>query len=190
MSYRLPGSRANLYLSLFSIAIALFLALIWVPMDSGSGLLLKVRRQISIGDALAPTIAAVTIGIGGLLVFMQRKEDGQQALSVHNAAFLVRFLGIMALSFALMRWAGPAVVWVVDLVVDDVLTYRTLRATAPWKYIGFFTGGTAMIAALIAGSEGGLRLRTVFIAMLATAVLIALYDLPFDDLVLPPNGDV
>ncbi|MCG6902347.1 MAG: hypothetical protein LJE68_06650 [Rhodobacter sp.] len=185
-----PATRANLYLALGSIALALVVALVWARYDSGSGLILKVRRQVSIGDALAPTIAAAMIGLGGVMVLLQRHAAEQPGLSLANLRFLTRFLVLCAVSFALMRWTGPAVVAAINLFGEGDLSYRLLRDTAPWKYIGFAAGGTLLITVLIADIEGRLTARSVIIAVLAIAALIALYDLPFDDLQLPPNGDV
>lgn len=183
-------SRANLYLSMGSVAFALLLALVWVRYDSGSGLILKVRRQVTIGDALAPTMAAVIIGLGGILLFFQSKDADQPRLSARNTAFLLRFLLILVVGFALMRWTGPFAIWVANIITDADLTYRALRGTAPWKYLGFFIGGTFLITTLIASTEGRLTRRNTMIGVVAILALIALYDLPFDDLQLPPNGDV
>lgn len=177
-------ARTNLYLSIGCIGFALLLALVWAPMDSGSGLIHKVRRQVSIGDALAPTLAAAIIGLGGVMVFFQRNAKNQFGLTRANLLFMLRFLLILAIGFALMRWSGPLIASMFDA------DYRVLRDTAPWKYIGFFVGGSLIITALIASTEGRLSLRAICIAVAATMTLIALYDLPFDDLLLPPNGDV
>jgi len=38
--------------------------------------------------------------------------------------------------------------------------------------------------------EGRLSVVSVGVAILATIILIIIYDFPFDDLLLPPNGDV
>ena len=179
-------ARANLYLSLGCIIFALILALVWVPMDSGTGLIHKVRRQVSIGDALAPTLAAIMIGIGGLMVLRDRHAPDQPGLTRANIAFVLRFLAILAVSFALMRYSGPLLVW----LFDGDQGYRNLRDTAPWKYIGFLVGGSTLITALIASAEGRFSWRAVSIGCAAALALIMLYDLPFDDLLLPPNGDV
>jgi 4-amino-4-deoxy-L-arabinose transferase-like glycosyltransferase len=179
-------ARANLYLSLGCIGFALLLALVWAPMDSGTGLIHKVRRQVSIGDALAPTLAAVMIGIGGLMVLRERHAEDQQGLTRANLVFVLRFLFMLVVGFALMRYSGPLLVW----LFGGDQEYRNLRDTAPWKYIGFFLGSSALITALIASTEGRFSRRAVVIAVAATLALIALYDLPFDDLLLPPNGDV
>jgi hypothetical protein len=179
-------ARANLYLSLGCIGFAMLLAFVWAPMDSGTGLIHKVRRQVSIGDALAPTLAALMIGLGGLMVFRDRHAPSQQRLTRANLIFMLRFLAMLAIGFALMRYSGPLLVW----LFGGDQEYRNLRDTAPWKYIGFFLGGSTLITALISSTEGRFSWRTLLIAVAATLALIALYDLPFDDLLLPPNGDV
>jgi len=179
-------ARANLYLSLGCIGFALMLALVWAPMDSGTGLIHKVRRQVSIGDALAPTLAALMIGIGGLMVLRERHAPDQQSLTRANLAFVLRFLIMLAIGFALMRYSGPLLAWL--FAADQ--EYRNLRDAVPWKYIGFFLGSCTLITALIASTEGQFSWRAITIAIAATLALIALYDLPFDDLLLPPNGDV
>ncbi|MDJ0825757.1 MAG: hypothetical protein QNJ16_09670 [Rhodobacter sp.] len=190
MSPRLPSARTNLYLSLGSIGFALVLGLVWAPLDSGTGLIETVRRQVTIGDALAPTLAAGMIGLGGVLVLAQRRAPDPGGLGPANLGFLLRFLAVIAVAFALMRWTGPVAVTLANVAVADDLTYRALRDTAPWKYLGFFAGGSFLIATLISAVEGRPTLRAVLIAAATTLALIAVYDLPFDDLLLPPNGDV
>lgn len=88
-------------------------------------------------------------------------------------------------SFAVMRWLG--------LIAAAALTengYRPLRDTAPWKYVGFFFGDTLLVAALIGLVERRVSWRAILVGAGAAVVLIVVYDLPFDDLLLPPNGDV
>lgn len=190
MSNSSVPSRANLYLALAAIAGALLIAFVWVPMDSASGLILKVRRQVSIGDAMAPTLAAGMIGLGGLLLLVQKEATHQKALSWINIKFLIWFLSVCLVALLLMRWSGPLAVWTAGHFVDMDGGYRSLRDTAPWKHIGFVLGGVFLVTALISRVEGQVRLRTLFVALLAVGALIALFDLPFDDLLLPPNGDV
>jgi len=61
---------------------------------------------------------------------------------------------------------------------------------APWKYLGYLLGGTLLIAGVVAWIERGVRWRSVVLAFGVVLALAMLYDLPFDDLLLPPNGDV
>ena len=78
----------------------------------------------------------------------------------------------------------------INIVVTGGETpYRVLRATAPWKYLGFALGGTVMTFGLIALSQHRPSWRLAALAFVATLVIALLYDLPFDNLLLPPNGD-
>ena len=86
-----------------------------------------------------------------------------------------------------MRWTGPAAV---ALFGPEGVGYRALRDTVPWKLIGFLCGGTVMILGPIVLVERRLRWQAVAVAVVATVAMIVIYDLPFDDLLLPPNGDV
>lgn len=177
--------RANVLLGLLACAMALMVALIWVPLDTSTGLIEKVRRQVTIGDGLAPTLAAGFILLGGLLVLLFEPTENARRVTPRNLLFLCTFLLIVCVAFMIMRWAGPAIG---ALILED--GYRPLRDTAPWKYIGFILGGTILIAGLIGLVEGRVSLRGVVLGLLAALALIAVYDLPFDDLLLPPNGDV
>ncbi len=179
-------SRANLALGAVAIAFALVVAVVWVPLDTATGLIETVRRRVSIGDALAPTVAAFFVFVGGgLIMLRERHGPPEHAITLANLKFLAILLGTLAISFAVMRWAGPAVA---TLATED--GYRPLRDTVPWKYIGFVLGGSALVTGLIAMVEARLSLRAIVIGLLATLAMLAIYDLPFDDLLLPPNGDV
>lgn len=183
-------SRTNLYLSVFCIVAALVLAVVWVPLDTGTGLIEKVRRQVTIGDALAPTLAAVVILIGGIIVFVQEREPYPNGVTFGNLRYLGLLLATLAFSFALMRWSGPLAVAAANIMSSQEMDYRALRDTAPWKYIGFVLGGGFLVTALISAVEGRVSYRAVLLALMTVGVLIAVFDLPFSDLLLPPNGDV
>jgi hypothetical protein len=47
-----------------------------------------------------------------------------------------------------------------------------------------------MVFGLISMMEGRMRWRTLIISILAVIFLIIVYDLPFENLLLPPNGDL
>ena len=68
--------------------------------------------------------------------------------------------------------------------------YRILRDTVPWKYTGFVIGGILLVFSLICFVEERLSWRALLISIGAVVGIILLYDLPFDDVLLPPNGDV
>jgi len=185
------SSKSNLYLGLFCLAVALFLVIVWIPLDTDTGLVEKVRRRLVVGDALAPTVAAVFLAIGGLsLVFIERNASSQPHLTAQNLRFLGSIFGVLFIGLTVMRYAGPLAVWITNLMAGESLEYRLLRDTAPWKYIGYFFGGTLMITGIIALVENGISGRGLRIAVLAVIVLMVIYDFPFDDILLPPNGDV
>lgn len=180
-------SRSNLITGLVFLAFAVLVAFIWVPLDVETGLVEKVRRRIMIGDALAPTVAAFFIGLGGLvLVLFERKAPDQPSVKLANVTFVGIQIAILVIGFLIMLYAGPLAV---SLFSGDT-EYRLLRDTAPWKYVGYFLGGIFIVAGLISQSEGRLTLRSIVIAIGVVVALIIIYDVPFEDLLLPPNGDV
>ena len=177
-------------LGLLCIAFALLLIAVWVPLDTETGIIEKVRRHLALGDALAPTVAGLFILVGGLMLALQAAPDSAKAITSRNLAFLARLLVLLIASTVLMRWSGPLAVTASNALTGGDLSYRLLRDTVPWKYIGFVLGGMTLVAGLVTLVEQRLTWRTLAIALAAVLVLIALYDLPFDDLLLPPNGDV
>ncbi|MCY3994766.1 MAG: hypothetical protein OXF07_01365 [Rhodobacter sp.] len=181
-----PRSITNHVLGIGCIAASLTAIFLWIPSDTSTGLVETVRRQVSVGDALAPTVAAGFVLAGGALV---HHRDGTASAKTRvtpgNLRFLVVLLSILAVSHAVMRWAGPAAA---GLVTEE--GYRALRNTIPWKHIGFFLGGSLLVTGLISSVEGRVTVRSILIGALATLAMIAVYDLPFEDLLLPPNGDV
>ena len=181
MFSRLHGDK---WFGLLAIAFALVLVFVWVPLDVETGLIEKVRRQVRLGDSLGPVLAGGVIFIGGLLVFLQPNDDGP-TLSLDNLAWVAMLLVIITISMTLMRFAGPLVT---SLLSET--PYRALRATPPWNYIGYLAGGTFLIAALISVVRGKLTLSAVLVGIAASLLFALFYDVPFDDLLLPPNGDV
>lgn len=188
----MPGlSRSNLILGLGVIAFAALLLVVWIPRETKTGLIEIVRRQVVIGDALAPSLAGLVLLIGGaLLVTVERRAEGQAVPDPANLAAAAALVAVVGIGLVVMRHAGPVAVWLVNAATGGELEYRLLRDDAPWKYIGFLLGGTFTIAGMVVMIERRLSLRAVLLALLAVLAMIALYDLPFDDLLLPPNGDV
>ncbi|MEX0283293.1 MAG: hypothetical protein AB3N23_01650 [Paracoccaceae bacterium] len=185
------ASRSNLVIGLLAIAFSALALFAWIPLDTETGLIEKVRRQITVGDALAPSVAAVFVGVGGLLlVVFERRAPNQPVLSTENLLFVLRLLVVIAIALLTMRFAGPAIVWLANVIQGTELEYRLLRDTVPWKYLGFLMGGTIMVFGMISVVEGQLRLRLLFISIAAVLAVMFVYDVPFEDLLLPPNGDV
>ena len=178
------SSNKNRWLGLFFLIFALVLIFVWVPLDTDSGIAEKVRRKWVIGDAFAPTIAGVILLLGGLITLGAPGSD-RTYLTRGNLEWTCLLFGLFMVSTALMRYSGPVIA---ALIADQ--GYRPLRATIPWKYIGYLSGGTILVGGLSGLVRTEQRLSDWVIAFI-TAVLIALaYDLPFDDLLLPPNADI
>lgn len=177
---KLPATTA---LGLGCIAFALILAFIWIPLDTETWLVERKRGRYIVGDSLAPTLAAGFILMAGLLLLFERRTPDYHPTR-HNLAFIgaISIFGIVGI--LLMRWAGPVAA---SLAGEE---YRLLRDTAPWKYIGFAIGGGTMIFCIVSFVEQRITWRAMWVALAAVIGIIFLYDLPFDDVLLPPNGDV
>lgn len=176
---------SDFIVGLCGLVLGCLVLFLWVPLDVESGLIEKVRSQIVIGDALAPSVAAAILIIGSLLTILQSFQNSRGIkLGRNNLLFIVLLLALLGTSLAVMRWAGPLSA---KLLNTD---YRILRDTIPWKYIGYFLGGIGMVFGLISMMERRLRWVMLIVSILAVVILIALYDLPFENLLLPPNGDV
>lgn len=189
----------NIGVALVFLAFSAFALLWWIPTDVESGVLLKERRSIVIGDAMAPTMTALGMLIisGALLIgsFFQTpvsKPDDlierSIGITTENFANMAALLTILAASLACMVWAGPLTVMAMQTVGFDVPSYRLLTDTPPYKYIGFSLGGIVLVYGLISWITAQMGLRAWLTALGAVAVLIFVYDVPFDTLLLPPNG--
>jgi len=169
-------------------ALALF---VWIPADSETAMIETFRRQTYLGDAFLPSVAAAAMlfaALGQIAVTLVRPRDrwGPRLFDHVTVSFFLSFTFIVGLSLALMFWAGP-LLW--DMLGDDERTYRQMRDTAPWKYLGFVLGGMFMVGGIITLIEGRLKPRTLVLAFGFTAFLILIFDVPFSTILLPPNGD-
>lgn len=183
-------NRSNLVLGVFFVIFALAVMLIWVPMDTDTGLIEKIRRQVTIGDALAPTVAGGFVLIGALLLLLfERNAPEQPEIDLISLGFSGLVLGLLITSFLIMLFTGPVAVALVNAFTGSELEYRLLRDTTPWKHLGFVLGGTLAITGTISLTEGRFTARALGAGIVAVLVMIAIFDLPFDDLLLPPNGD-
>ena len=173
------------------IIFALILIFVWIPLDVESGIIEKIRSRKSIGDAMAPTMAGVLLLLSGSLLLLS-KGKGQSAsgLSWTNVKFVTSIVLGTIIILLVMRWAGPAMVSIAKALGSELDNYRSLRDTAPWKYIGFISGGTLAIFLLISFAERRLKPSRFVISFLLCTAIAFFYGIPFDDLLLPPNGDV
>jgi len=184
-------ARSNLYIGLFFLIIALFAMFVWIPLDTETGLTEKARRRILIGDALAPTVACGFILLGGLLlVFRERTAVDQPVMTRSQLGFLTQTVSVIIIGILVMRYAGPVVAEMANLLRAEPIEYRLLRATPGWKHVGFVAGGAIIVTGMITIVERKFTRRAVLTALIAVLLIIAVFDLPFEDLLLPPNGDV
>lgn len=181
---------AELALGLCVVVLALLAIFAWVPNDTATGIIQKIRGRQSIGDAMAPTLAVLLIGLSGLLITLEsRRKSAQEAphVSLFNLGFLGVLTGIFLASVLLMRWSGPLLV---GLFGPEGAVYRDLRDTMPWKLSGFVIGGTFLVGGLISLMQRRVSWTAVCVGLLTVGLLIAVFDLPFSDILLPPNGDL
>ena len=176
---------ANAVLGLACILFALAIAFLWVPLDTDTWLVERSRGRFTVGDSLAPTLAAVFIFVAGLMLLREVRGSAERP-TLENLRFIGAMIAFGVLSLLAMRWAGPAAVALFATGEE----YRLLRDTVPWKYIGFALGGGALVFAMIAFVEERLSWLALLVALMAVAGIILLYDVPFEDVLLPPNGDV
>lgn len=177
----------NLGLGLLVIALAFFALILWVPSDTVSGLMQYKRGRQSIGDGMAPSLAFGLMVMSGLLIVLKaRVPDDVAQLSRSNLVFLSLVLGVCVFALLTMIYLGP---FAVDLFGASEDTYRNLRDSAPWKHLGFAFGGIFLVSGLIGLVEHKLTVNAFFIGLATVLVLIGIFDIAFDNLLLPPNGD-
>ncbi|MFT5507299.1 MAG: hypothetical protein ACI89J_000363 [Hyphomicrobiaceae bacterium] len=186
----------NLGLALCFIAASLLTLFVWIPNDIESGVLIEERRSIDVGDALAPTAAAIAVLITSIALLLSSLLANRNAVSSEppvgvsrsNLISIVTMALLLIVSLQLMVWGGPLTVKVLQSVGVALPEYRLLTDTIPYKYVGFVVGGFTLVCGLITWIEGRTGWRVVFTAIAAVVVLIIVYDVPFDSLLLPPNG--
>jgi hypothetical protein len=185
---------AEITVAIIILVFALFVAMLWVPIDSETPAFYTFRRQTNIGDAFLPLVAAVGMAVFAaihvILSWRRVRDDGSDApFDALSMLYLLIFFGIMAVSLGLMFWSGPLLLSQFYGSGESAPTYRQMRSSFPWKYIGFVVGGTVMVFGLITLVEGRMRWNRLLIAILSVLVLILIFDVPFDTILLPPNGD-
>ncbi len=187
-SGRIDGERI---VGLVCIVAALAVGFAWIPLDVESGIVERVRGRQAIGDALAPAAAACLLGLGGLLLLLApRRGDIPAVPGRDTLGFIVRLALIVLPALLAMRHAGPLTVEALQALGLDLADYRLLRDTPPWSYLGYLAGGTVLVAGLIGLVRHRLDWRILALGFAVALALALAYDLPFDDLLLPPNGDV
>lgn len=187
----------NIAIGLVFIVLSLITLIWWIPSDIETGVIYVERRDIEVGDAMAPTMAALTVLLTSIALMLSALLAGRDSasseppigLSKSNTTSIAAMAFVLIVSLTLMVWAGPLLVQVMQAAGSDIKTYRLLTDTVPYKYTGFAIGGFVLVAGLISWIEGRVRWQAVVTGIGAVLVLILLYDVPFDTLLLPPNGE-
>ncbi|MDG2034578.1 MAG: hypothetical protein P8J29_11615 [Rhodospirillales bacterium] len=191
----MPLDRWTFGLGLLFVVLSTITLVIWIPNDIEGGLIETFRTQKSIGDALGPTVVAVCALIASLLMavtsFFSRAKipSDRPTPDLQSLSFEMRVAAVLIVPLVVMAYSGPLTVDAMNAMGYEIGSYRELRDTLPYKYIGFLVGGFMMIFGLIGVIENRLSTSASIVALAAVIVLIALYDVPFDNLLLPPNGD-
>lgn len=187
----------NIAIGLAFIVLSLITLIWWIPSDIETGVIYVERRDIEVGDAMAPTMAALTVLLTSIALMLSALLAGRDSasseppigLSKSNITSMAAMAFVLIVSLALMVWAGPLLVQVMQAAGSDIKTYRLLTDTVPYKYTGLAIGGFVLVAGLISWIEGHVRWQALVTGIGAVLVLILLYDVPFDTLLLPPNGE-
>jgi hypothetical protein len=182
-------------LAIFFVAGSLFTLFVWIPIDIETGVIETFRRRVTIGDAMAPTVMAaailvVSIVMGILAVIRPEPSTSKvkEGLDKQSFVFLARLIVAVSVSLALMVYLGPLVVDMVNAFGGEIGSYRQLRATYPYKLIGYVVGGFTLIYGIISIVENRFSANGAVVSIIAVIVITILYDVPFDNLLLPPNG--
>lgn len=186
-------------LAAFFVAASGFTLFVWIPLDIETGVIETFRRRVSIGDAMAPTVMAAAILfvsiLMGVMEFWAVKRplpnsgETKEGLDKQSFSFLLRLFVALAIGLALMAYLGPLVVDLINAMGGEIGSYRQLRATYPYKLIGYVIGGFALVFAIIGIVENRYTVNAAVLSIIAVGILTALYEVPFDNLLLPPNGD-
>ena len=181
--------RTDRFLGLVLLAAALATLFLWIPLDTDTGMIEKARRRLVIGDAFATTIVAILAAIAAASLAITGKRS-EHEFKRDGLMPMLKIIGILVIILLVMRYAGPVAVSAFGALSGETLEYRPLRGTAPIKYIGYLLGGTGLIAALSGFMDGQFTKRRIALAFVITLALALFFDLPFEDILLPPNGDV
>jgi hypothetical protein len=180
------------------LAFSLLTLFVWIPLDVTGGMFESARGQTHVGDAMAPTVIAVGMALMSVLFIVGAwmssragKTSAQDSgrVTFANLRFLLCLAFVLASGMALMVYCGPWAVAVAKLFGAQVTDYRALRDELPWKYIGFVVGGFWLSVGLMAFIKHTLRWQDAAIALLVVVAIALAIDLPFDNLLLPPNAD-
>ena len=182
-------------LAIFFSLASLLTLFVWIPLDIETGVIETFRRRVTIGDAMAPTIMAVAIlvvsvvmGILAVFQLAENSSDVKEDLDKQSFVFLARLVIVVSIGLVLMVYLGPMVVDLINTLGGEIGSYRNLRASYPYKLIGYVFGGFVLIFGIISVVENRFSMNGALVSIIAVVVITMLYEVPFDNLLLPPNG--
>jgi hypothetical protein len=182
--------RLNTLLGFCVLVIALLGLFVWLPLDIETGLVEKVRNRYVIGDTFGPVVALFLIISSSITLIVVEQNSKTVFINKLILKALLAYIMIFFVSLLIMRFLGPIFISIINILVLEDLNYRDLRDMQPVKYIGFVIGGTSMMILLSYFMDGALSRKRIKI-FIAVAIIMALFfDIPFEDVLLPPNGDV
>ena len=138
--------RWTIGLSLFFIVAGALTLFVWIPHDVETGVVETFRRRTTIGDAMAPTLAAAAIlacsvimGVSSILR-VRRVDDkpAEPGPDRRSYIFLLRLSVVIVMGLVVMVFAGPLAVELVNVILAETGTYRQLKASLPYKFWGTF----------------------------------------------------
>jgi len=182
--------RTDFLLGALFLILALVTLFVWIPLDIDTGLVERVRRRNIIGDSLAPVAAMVLIACAALA--LMRSSQNSPVLSEPRRTLMHFgfYVAVFAITLLVMRLLGPVLIMAVDMGTQTELSYRNLRNIRPLKYVGYVAGGTILLSALSHFMDQSVSLRRVFVFFAISLGIALFFDIPFEDILLPPNGDV
>ena len=181
---------SNRLLGALVLAFSLCCLLLWIPSDIDTGLVETVRRRNVIGDSLAPVVAMILTAIAALALMRQSHDDGPFQNQGRWHLVFGFYVVVFTVTLLIMRFAGPLLVTIATLVTQDDMSYRNLRNIRPLKYVGFVGGGTFLLCCFSHFMDRSLTLKRALLFLAISIVIALFFDLPFEDILLPPNGDV
>ena len=176
------------FIGIFLCVICLLCLFVWIPADSETGLVETVRRRLIIGDALAPSVASL-LGLicAGLLIF---KPKALPNLNRRAVGSVLIYIACFTIVLYVMRYLGPTLIDSLHSLNLITSSYRPLRATFPVSHISFVTAGGIMIFSLSVYIDKQYSWRKLGVCFALAFLIALLFDTPFEDILLPPNGDV
>lgn len=182
--------KSDMFLGAFLLVLALGALFVWIPLDIDTGLVERVRRRNVIGDTLAPTAAIILIILASGGLILSRSHSRPVASFANGLGIFGYFISVFTVTLMVMRYLGPLFISLVNETSAAELNYRNLRNIWPLKYLGYVVGGTFLLSVLSHFMDNGLSRRRIALFFLITFMIALFFDLPFEDILLPPNGDV